>query len=103
EAAQDVAAEAMRIEGARGQLASGLTERLYRDAPLMIIGEGTNETRRRIISRNLLERYGERLGALTSRDDLPDEQRQLVLGVRQVVEKGGAAVNPELDAGPTDL
>jgi alkylation response protein AidB-like acyl-CoA dehydrogenase len=103
EAAQDVAAEAMRIEGARGQLASGLTERLYRDAPLMIIGEGTNEIQRLIICRNLLERYGERPGALTSRDDLPDEQRQLVLGVRQAVEKDVAPVIQDLDAGRRDL
>ena len=103
EAAQDVAAEAMRIEGARGQLASGLTERLYRDAPLMIIGEGTNEIQRLIICRNLLERYGERLGALTSRDDLPDEQRQLVLGVRQAVEKDVAPVIQDLDAARRDL
>jgi alkylation response protein AidB-like acyl-CoA dehydrogenase len=103
EAAQDVAAEAMRIEGARGQLASGLTECLYRDAPLMIIGEGTNEIQRLIICRNLLERYGERPGALTSRDDLPDEQRQLVLGVRQAVEKDVAPVIQDLDAARRDL
>ena len=57
EAAQEVAVEAMRIEGARGQLASGLTERLYRDAPLMIIGEGTNEIQRTVIARQLLKKY----------------------------------------------
>ena len=39
-------------------------ERLYRDTPLMIIGEGTNEIQRLIITRNLLDRYGERLGRL---------------------------------------
>ena len=98
EAAQEVAVETMRLEGARGQLASGLAERLYRDAPLMIIGEGTNEIQRLIICRNLLERYGERPGALTSRDDLPDEQRQMVLAVRQAVEKDVASVIHDYEA-----
>jgi alkylation response protein AidB-like acyl-CoA dehydrogenase len=32
-------------------------ERYYRDAPLMIIGEGTNEIQRLIIAKNLLKRY----------------------------------------------
>jgi alkylation response protein AidB-like acyl-CoA dehydrogenase len=32
-------------------------ERFYRDAPLMIIGEGTNEIQRLVIARNLLRRY----------------------------------------------
>jgi alkylation response protein AidB-like acyl-CoA dehydrogenase len=102
ESAQEVAVEAMRIEGARGQLVSGLAERLYRDAPLMIIGEGTNEIQRLIICRNLLERYGERPGALTSRDDLPEEQRQLVLAVRQAVEKDVASVIHDYEAGRRD-
>jgi alkylation response protein AidB-like acyl-CoA dehydrogenase len=103
EAAQEVAVETMRIEGARGQLASGLAERLYRDAPLMIIGEGTNEIQRLIICRNLLERYGERPGALTSREDLPEEQRLLVLAVRQAVEKDVAPVIHDYDGGRRDL
>ena len=102
ESAQEVAVEAMRIEGARGQLVSGLAERLYRDAPLMIIGEGTNEIQRLIICRNLLERYGERPGALTSRDDLPEERRQLVLAVRQAVEKDVASVIHDYEAGRRD-
>ena len=102
EAAQAVAVEAMKIEGVRGQLASGLVERLYRDAPLMIIGEGTNEIQRLIICRNLLERYGERPGALTSREELPEEQRQLVLAVRQAVEKDVVPVAAEQDQGRRD-
>src|SRR6266853_5939071 len=99
---QTCALPILRIEGARGQLASGLAERLYRDAPLMIIGEGTNEIQRLIICRNLLERYGERPGALTSRDDLPDEQRQMVLAVRQAVEKDVAPVIHDYDAARRD-
>jgi alkylation response protein AidB-like acyl-CoA dehydrogenase len=102
EAAQAVAVEAMKIEGVRAQLASGLVERLYRDAPLMIIGEGTNEIQRLIICRNLLERYGERAGALTSRDELPEEQKQLVLAVRQAVEKEVVPVAAEQDQGRRD-
>jgi len=102
EAAQEVAVEAMKLEGVRAQLASGLVERLYRDAPLMIIGEGTNEIQRLIICRSLLERYGERHGALTSRDDLADEQRQLVLAVRQAVDKDIVAVAQEHDTGRRD-
>ncbi|HJR01413.1 MAG TPA: acyl-CoA dehydrogenase family protein, partial [Methylomirabilota bacterium] len=102
EAAQAVAVEAMKIEGVRAQLASGLVERLYRDAPLMIIGEGTNEIQRLIICRNLLERYGERTGALTSRDELPGEQKQLVLAVRQAVEKDVVPVAAEQDQGRRD-
>ena len=87
EAAQDVAAAAMRLEGPAGQLASGLVERLYRDTPLMIIGEGTNEIQRTIICKNLLDRYGERPGALTSREGLDAERKQMVLAVRQLVDK----------------
>ena len=102
EAAQAVAVEAMKIEGVRAQLASGLVERLYRDAPLMIIGEGTNEIQRLIICKNLLERYGERPGALTSRDELAEEQKQLVLAVRQAVEKDVIPVAAEQDQGRRD-
>ena len=68
----------------------------------MIIGEGTNEIQRLIICRNLLERYGERPGALTSRDELPEEQRQLVLAVRQAVEKDVVPVAAEQDQGRRD-
>ena len=102
EAAQAVAVEAMKIEGVRAQLASGLVERLYRDAPLMIIGEGTNEIQRLIICKNLLERYGERPGALTSRDELAEEQKQLVLAVRQAVEKDVVPVAAEQDQNRRD-
>ena len=87
EAAQQNAVDALRVHGAEGQLASLDVERHYRDTPLMIIGEGTNEIQRLVIARNLLERYGERLGALTSREDETGERRQMVLAVRQVVDK----------------
>ncbi|HET7875242.1 MAG TPA: acyl-CoA dehydrogenase family protein [Methylomirabilota bacterium] len=100
ESAQEVAVESMRLLGPRGQAAASPVERLYRDTPLMIIGEGTNEIQRLIIARNLLERYGERLGALTSREGEPEERRHMVLAVRQLVEKDiGPAVEEYERAG----
>jgi alkylation response protein AidB-like acyl-CoA dehydrogenase len=56
EAAVDVALEAMRIHGAYGYSKEFMVERLYRDAPLLVIGEGTNELQRIIIARQLIER-----------------------------------------------
>jgi alkylation response protein AidB-like acyl-CoA dehydrogenase len=87
ESAQQVAVGAMRLHGVAGQHATSEVERHYRDTPLMIIGEGTNEIQRLLIARHLLERYGERPGALTSRDDERDETRAMVLTVRQFVDK----------------
>jgi alkylation response protein AidB-like acyl-CoA dehydrogenase len=92
EVAQQVATDALLLHGEARPLASSSVERHYRDAPLMIIGEGTNEIQRTIIARNLLQRYGERLGALTSRATEPDERKQIVLAVRQFVEKQVVAV-----------
>ena len=87
ESAQEVAVEALRLHGGVGALAALNVERYYRDTPLMIIGEGTNEIQRTIIARGLLERYGERLGALTSREAESEDVRQMVLAVRQLVDK----------------
>ena len=87
EAAQQVAVDALRLHGADGQLAAVPAERHYRDTPLMIIGEGTNEIQRLLIARSLLDRFSERPGALTSRDGEAEERRQMVLVVRQFVEK----------------
>lgn len=56
EAAAKNADENMRIHGAYGYSCEFDVERLYRDAPLMIIGEGTNEMQRIIIARQLIER-----------------------------------------------
>src|ERR687891_940911 len=57
EAAFEIATEAMRIHGGVGYTTELPVERYYRDAPLMIIGEGTNEIQRLVIARGLLERY----------------------------------------------
>jgi alkylation response protein AidB-like acyl-CoA dehydrogenase len=56
ETAVEVAFEAMRIHGGYGYSKEYVIERLYRDAPLMCIGEGTNEMQRIIIARQLVAR-----------------------------------------------
>ncbi|MCY4665656.1 MAG: acyl-CoA dehydrogenase family protein [Acidimicrobiaceae bacterium] len=56
EAAIKASLEAMRIHGSYGYSTEMEIERLYRDAPLMAIGEGTNEIQRTIIARGLLRR-----------------------------------------------
>ena len=57
EAALENAIEAMRIHGAYGYSKEYNVERYFRDAPLLCIGEGTNELQRIIIARQLAERY----------------------------------------------
>ncbi|MFF4123517.1 acyl-CoA dehydrogenase family protein [Microbispora rosea] len=47
--------EAMRVHGGYGYSQEFVVERLYRDAPLMAIGEGTNDVQRLIIARALVE------------------------------------------------
>ena len=61
ETALELATEAMRIHGGVGYTTELPVERYYRDAPLMVIGEGTNEIQRLVIARGLLAR-ARRLG-----------------------------------------
>lgn len=56
EAAIDCSLESMRIHGGHGYSTELTVERLYRDAPLMAIGEGTNDMQRLLIARGLLRR-----------------------------------------------
>ncbi len=56
ETAFELATECLRIHGGMGYTAELPVERYYRDAPLMIIGEGTNEIQRMVIARGLLLR-----------------------------------------------
>lgn len=56
EAALKNATDALRIHGAYGYSKEFNVERYYRDAPLLTIGEGTNEMQRIIIARQLVER-----------------------------------------------
>jgi len=54
ETASELALDAMRIHGGNGFSTEYPVERYYRDAPLMIIGEGTSEIQKLVISRALL-------------------------------------------------
>ena len=58
ETAAEVALDAMRIHGGNGFTTAYPVERYYRDAPLMIIGEGTSEIQKMVIGRALMQ--GER-------------------------------------------
>ncbi|HET9075879.1 MAG TPA: acyl-CoA dehydrogenase family protein [Acidimicrobiales bacterium] len=62
ETAFEVATEAMRIHGGYGYTREFPVERYFRDAPLMIIGEGTNEIQRIVIARGLMKRWAEQNG-----------------------------------------
>jgi len=57
ETAGEVSLDAMRILGGNGYSKDFPVERFYRDAPLLIIGGGTNELQRLIIAKRLLEKY----------------------------------------------
>ncbi len=57
ETAAEVSLEAMRILGGNGFSKDFPVERFYRDAPLLLIGGGTNELQHLIIAKGLLERY----------------------------------------------
>jgi alkylation response protein AidB-like acyl-CoA dehydrogenase len=54
---KEVVEDALRIHGGYGYAAGYEIERLYRDAPMLLIGEGTAEIQKTIIGRRLLELY----------------------------------------------
>ncbi|MFE5021972.1 acyl-CoA dehydrogenase family protein [Streptomyces sp. NPDC056656] len=58
EAAMEIALNAVRIHGGYGYSTEFDVERYFRDAPLMIVGEGTNEIQRNVIARQLVSRGG---------------------------------------------
>jgi alkylation response protein AidB-like acyl-CoA dehydrogenase len=57
EACLEVASDAIKVHGGYGFSAEFDIERYYRDAPLMVVGEGTNDIQRNVIIRQLIERY----------------------------------------------
>jgi alkylation response protein AidB-like acyl-CoA dehydrogenase len=57
ESAQEIALESLRIHGGAGYSKDFRVERYYRDAPLLIIGGGTNELQRLIIAKALVAKY----------------------------------------------
>jgi alkylation response protein AidB-like acyl-CoA dehydrogenase len=58
EVAMQVALDAIRIHGGYGYSTEFDVERYFRDAPLMIVGEGTNEILRNVIAAQLISRGG---------------------------------------------
>jgi isovaleryl-CoA dehydrogenase len=56
ETAMQIALDAIRIHGGYGYSTEFDVERYFRDAPLMIVGEGTNEIQRNVIARQLVNR-----------------------------------------------
>jgi alkylation response protein AidB-like acyl-CoA dehydrogenase len=56
ETAMEIALNAMRIHGGYGYSTEYDIERYFRDAPLMIVGEGTNEIQRNVIAAQLVKR-----------------------------------------------
>jgi alkylation response protein AidB-like acyl-CoA dehydrogenase len=56
ETAMQIALDAVRIHGGYGYSTEFDVERYFRDAPLMIVGEGTNEIQRNVIARQLIRR-----------------------------------------------
>src|SRR6202043_3450941 len=57
EMCQEVTLDALRVHGGFGFTQKFYVERYYRDAPFMLVGEGTSEIQRLVIARQLLQRY----------------------------------------------
>ena len=57
ESAKENAEEALRIHGGYGYSKEYEIERIYRDAPLLLIGEGTSEIQKMLIGKKLLQRH----------------------------------------------
>jgi alkylation response protein AidB-like acyl-CoA dehydrogenase len=57
ETGKEVVEDSFRIHGGYGYSKEYEVERLYRDAPLLLIGEGTSEIQRMVIGRKLLQRH----------------------------------------------
>lgn len=55
EACAEIAGDALRIHGGYGYVADFPIERLYREAPLYIVGEGTNDIQKLVIARRIIE------------------------------------------------
>jgi alkylation response protein AidB-like acyl-CoA dehydrogenase len=58
EAAMEITLNALRIHGGNGYSTEYDVERYFRDAPLMIVGEGSNEIQRNVITQQLVSRGG---------------------------------------------
>ncbi|PHV64958.1 acyl-CoA dehydrogenase family protein [Williamsia muralis] len=58
ETAMEIALDAVRVHGGYGYSTEYDVERYFRDAPLMIVGEGTNEIQQGVIAKQLVKRGG---------------------------------------------
>lgn len=58
EVGMEISLDAVRIHGGYGYSTEYDVERYFRDAPLMIVGEGTNEIQRNVIASQLVQRGG---------------------------------------------
>jgi alkylation response protein AidB-like acyl-CoA dehydrogenase len=54
-----VTTDAIRVHGGYGYSTEYDVERYFRDAPLMVVGEGTNEIQRQVIARQLVARHAQ--------------------------------------------
>ena len=90
----EVVQESFRIHGGYGYSKEYEIERLMREAPFLLIGEGTSEIQKTIISRGLLKEY-KLLGStlLVIACDRPDDRDARVL---DVVDAGGLGDRPRL-------
>ncbi|MEA2508469.1 MAG: hypothetical protein QOG21_551 [Actinomycetota bacterium] len=57
EACNEIVLKSLRVHGGYGYSKEFTIERLYRDAPFLLIGEGTSEIQKTVIARRLLERH----------------------------------------------
>jgi alkylation response protein AidB-like acyl-CoA dehydrogenase len=57
EACHEICTKALRVHGGYGYSKEFTIERLYRDAPFLLIGEGTSEIQKTVIARRLLEKH----------------------------------------------
>jgi alkylation response protein AidB-like acyl-CoA dehydrogenase len=57
ESCHEIVLKALRVHGGYGYSKEFAVERLYRDAPFLLIGEGTSEIQKTVIARRLLEKY----------------------------------------------
>ena len=57
EACHEITLKSLRVHGGYGYSKEFTVERLYRDAPFLLIGEGTSEIQKTVIARRLLEKY----------------------------------------------
>ncbi len=78
ETASEVALDAMRIHGGYGYSQEFVVERLYRDAPVLILGEGSNEIQQLVIARTAPRAPRARLMDFA----VPDELNEIRTAVR---------------------